>query len=426
MSNQEFETPQEALAHYGVKGMKWGIRRKDKSGGDVSSKSSEKVKKEPLDALKKGTEDFYKTQDPAKLQAEGQKKLEAQANQSFPTKEAAKQIKREAKAEKIEEAASKFDEAARKAETARDAIDPGYNPLKRYERSLLKNEVKLNDQFRDDLLKKADQVRAGKLTDDQKKLIAAGAVVAVAGLALYGNRQYNLRQAGVTRDVKKSLIEENRRKSNDEWNTLFGEDAGFTSTSYISSKSTNFYGGLTSGKAFDRPEFKIPSGTVFQRLSNHPEDSSEYGVAKGAYATFLSNDKKRYGSSIEFGSKKYTVNFTAKGDVRVPDHQTVLSHLKRIKDQDFPNSPEITPKKLGEIYHVMAGGSWSDPTSRKLFDSLKKSGYSAIVDDMDAGALGDLPVVFFGEANVATSTSRTSVDKSRDSVGRLKLTGKYA
>lgn len=32
MSNQEFSTPQDALAHYGVKGMRWGVRKDDYSG----------------------------------------------------------------------------------------------------------------------------------------------------------------------------------------------------------------------------------------------------------------------------------------------------------------------------------------------------------------------------------------------------------
>lgn len=33
MQNQVFATPQEALAHYGVKGMKWGVRKEDEVGG---------------------------------------------------------------------------------------------------------------------------------------------------------------------------------------------------------------------------------------------------------------------------------------------------------------------------------------------------------------------------------------------------------
>lgn len=37
MTNQEFASPQEALAHYGVKGMHWGIRRDGPSSGAVSN-----------------------------------------------------------------------------------------------------------------------------------------------------------------------------------------------------------------------------------------------------------------------------------------------------------------------------------------------------------------------------------------------------
>jgi len=37
MTQENFSTPQEALAHYGVKGMRWGVTTKSDSGGKSSS-----------------------------------------------------------------------------------------------------------------------------------------------------------------------------------------------------------------------------------------------------------------------------------------------------------------------------------------------------------------------------------------------------
>lgn len=44
MSNQYFETPEDALAHFGVKGMKWGVRKDIPEG--VSAKTNREAKKD--------------------------------------------------------------------------------------------------------------------------------------------------------------------------------------------------------------------------------------------------------------------------------------------------------------------------------------------------------------------------------------------
>ena len=36
MSQQQFDSPDEALAHYGVKGMKWGVRKSKPTSSDIS------------------------------------------------------------------------------------------------------------------------------------------------------------------------------------------------------------------------------------------------------------------------------------------------------------------------------------------------------------------------------------------------------
>ena len=43
-ASQQFKTPQEALAHYGVKGMKWGVR-KDDSGAPAPKKERGKIRR---------------------------------------------------------------------------------------------------------------------------------------------------------------------------------------------------------------------------------------------------------------------------------------------------------------------------------------------------------------------------------------------
>lgn len=70
-SNQEFDTPEEALKHHGVKGMKWGVRNDDEPSGNVTAqktelkKIGEKAKKE-LDLDSEDLKDKYGPEGPKK------------------------------------------------------------------------------------------------------------------------------------------------------------------------------------------------------------------------------------------------------------------------------------------------------------------------------------------------------------------------
>lgn len=44
----------------------------------------------------------------------------------------------------------------------------------------------------------------------------------------------------------------------------------------------------------------------------------------------------------------------------------------------------------------MSGKSWTMPRDITLLDALKAKGYGAIIDDMDAGVIGEKPLVVFG------------------------------
>lgn len=412
VGKREDETMRDALAHYGVKGMRWGVRKKDDAavGNDRSGSKPKDVTEEDFSSA---VSKFYATKSAAELKIEGQKKLDAQAaDPGFPSK-------RQAKAVEVQKLADDYGKGADELREAIENTKPGVRGA--FSRNAYKSELKRTEKTQEQLNKKAEQLREGKLTSNQKKaLVGLGAAAAVAGLAYYGNRKVG--------ELRSKNFQENKRETNKQWNDLFGKD--YPSSSMLGSTESPgdfFYSGLTNKKAFLRPEFTIPEGTVFQRLTNHPEDSTQYGKVKGAYATFLKNDKKIYGASGEFGHKKYNVNFKAEGPVRVPRLNTVYSHLKQIQRNEFPNTPEMwSDDRIATLYHQMAGGSWSDSTAIRLFDSLRSHGYSAIVDDMDAGYLGDLPIVFFGKAQAPEVTERSISDIGNDKAGMLKLGRAYA
>lgn len=409
--------PTDAFGHSGVKGMRWGHRKKDETSSGEGSSGEKRPTETSNAALKKASDSFYSKQNHEKLQSEGQKKLEAQANQSFPTK-------RQAKAGKLESRSATLEARSADLKKQKDALAPGFRNA--YKRGDLQGQINYADKERASLDKKSGQLRDGKLTSNQKLALGVGVGVASGIFAAHIARQIQLNKAGLTTDIQKRIGLENHSKSTEQWQQMFGHDPGFkTAVNHNLTSSGQFYAGLTNKKAYDRPEFVISKDTVFQRLSSHEEDSTEYGKMKGAYSTFLHNDKKLYGSSMEFGSKEFTVSFKPKDDVRVPNMSTVLAHLKQVKQQDNPGL-KYSDEQIAATYHQMSGGGWDSKTSLKLFSSLKQFGYSAIVDDMDAGYLGDLPVVFFGDAHPATSTPRTSKDQLTDSIGVLSLTRQHA
>lgn len=251
--------------------------------------------------------------------------------------------------------------------------------------------------------------------------------MAVGGLAVYGNSKYQDAKFGFNKETKKKDLEDNLSATNAEWNSIFGKDhpGKASKLGYAGALGTGgFHTTLSNKSAWDIPEFTIPKHTVFQRMSDHPEDVSSYGNPRGAYATFLHNDKKLYGSSFEFGSSGYTVNFHSKGDTKVASLPTIMSHLAAVKQRDSPHQTH-TEASLAQDYYSLAGSGWKGGDAAKLLTSLKSSGYGAIVDHMDAGFMGDLPVVFFGDAHRGTATPRTAKDQATDHQGLLKVGATY-
>ena len=413
------------LAHYGVKGMKWGVR-KDRDGSSSKSRGSAK-KKESGDGFEKAIDEFYASKSHSELQKEGMAKLKAQANQTFATaKESTKKVvgeSRERKAARIDKSVDKLNREANRLNKQIAATKPG--PLGAYKRATLKGQLSEIEKARDDLKKAGEQVKAGKLTTNEKILIGVGTAAAVGVLAYYGKQKYDQK---AFYKKNKPLIDANRKKTEEQWAQLFGESPrmkradGNHPQSLASTLTGGFYPGLKNKKALDRPEFTIPKETVFQRMSNGQETGEGYD--RGTYSTFLSNDNALYGASQEFGNKKYKVNYQPKTDVKVPSTRTVLKALQQ-------SSKELTGKTMSDketlaLYHNLSGGSWKDAQSVGLINQLKKQGYSALVDDMDAGYLGDLPVVFFGEATNVSVTQRTAKDRQNDEASFMPTIKKYA
>lgn len=132
---QEFETPQAALAHYGVKGMRWGVRKEDDAASD--SRSAKKQEK--------------RTNKVANLTARA-------AKAEVRTAELNKQL---------------------------GELPKGISTV--LKRNDLNKQLNANESYRKSLEKTAKAVEEGRLTPTQKRLIIGGGLAAVAVLGVYGS-----------------------------------------------------------------------------------------------------------------------------------------------------------------------------------------------------------------------------------------------
>jgi hypothetical protein len=377
------------IEHHGIKGMRWGVIRNDVQLGNAGGGSKETTPKKAAAgggssktssaSTKQLIDDFYKNKSPEELKAEGQRKLKAQADDVFPHSAT----------------------GPKKSKKAGDEPEPT-----------------------------ADELKSGGMSKNQKIALAAGATVAVGLLAYYGSQKLNQGDGATpplavpvppAKPTKKQLSENHKAQTatlHAEMSAIFGEHDG----KGLNGGPGPFYAGLMSKKAMDRPEFTLPKSTMFQRMSNHAETGD--GYEKGAYVTFLTNDKNSYSGSGEFGGAKYNLQFQPTHDIKVPSVSTILKTLKEVGG---PNGEKYNDKQAYAAYHSLSGGTWRKSAGgQKLIDGLKAKGYSAIVDDMDAGYLGDLPLVFFGETKQVNVTERNANDRFKDKANTVGPSMRYA
>lgn len=346
MRQQPFASPEEALEHYGTKGMKWGVRKEeDRAGRDGKS---------PMELASQNAQ--------TKMYIAELKKIP----QPTPDKAAA------AFAANQEKFAKKF--------------APSEAPAKGPPGVIEKKEPRLSP-------------------GQKKALIYGGGAVAVIGGMYLANRYLNNKQ--LTNLGVKNL---------QEIDALAGKP--------IDPK--RFYGlvGLSQGKtwmggpgyltesAFARSSFELPAGHTFFRLSTQSEGS--FGAA--TYATHSLDDFNRYVAGFRqekgLNAAFHQVTWKSTESVKVPNLTTVLSSMHSVLEEEaqkpgsFYKGMKVTPEKVMEEYQSVSGGGWSSNVAKGLIARLKEQGYSALVDEMDAGVIGETPLVFFSPENATSKVSK--------------------
>lgn len=257
------------------------------------------------------------------------------------------------------------------------------------------NKAKFDAKFQSDEELEAPKKGHWRPTPKQKVMIAAGATV-TAGILI----AIAAKKVGVNAELKKSFSAGEYQKlvrevdSPDWMHNLAGTKMtrkDFAGLCEHSEGRIWSRAGYLTKDSFLPKETSLPAGHEFFRLS-HQAETEFFG---STYATASKEDLTRY-MSVHGGN--HLVRFKATSEIKIPDLHTRLEAMR--KAMVYRGEKDLTPRKVLDTYDNRTGGGWSDDLSKKFFHVLKDQGYHAIVDDMDAGVIGDMPLVFFNHESL--------------------------
>lgn len=239
------------------------------------------------------------------------------------------------------------------------------------------------------------------LTPTEKKLLIGGVLGAGAIGGLYLAKKY-----GISGEVA-SEFKPGDKLSIADFDRLRAQ-------SLYASWGTN---GYVTKESFARPAFELPVGHTLHRLSAEAETQFGNSFGNGTYATHSLDDFNRY--AVGFGRTEgplldptalHHVSWQLTKPVKVPALTDVLGTVREVLAEEHGlGGHEISDKEVVEAYGKWSGGTWKEGTGYggggKLLEALKKKGYGAIVDEQDAGILGESPLLFFDTSSAGPKSS---------------------
>lgn len=374
--DQEFATPQDALAHYGKKGMRWGIRNEEKPTGrdssakpDISEKRQAKV--EALRAKQDRLRDVGKELDELGIESPEMRRLYGNA---------------------VDQSDRMF---AVMFMASKDKA--------------VQQQIQANEAVQKNIEKRIEELESGKLTTSQKRMIvgglAAAAIVGSIGYMHYKDAQYE--KAGPGELVNKRVF--------------FKRYSG--SSTHLGNKIPGF-------DSLDDHDVHIPKGTVFSRLTAYKDEDMDQRL----YTTFTEADNNRYQGiyaatlKMRTGARQiYTSRMTMGQDVRSPSHRKRVEMYKQMLDErSGPNASEAHLKHNEEKalagYGMFARGLVvKNEVSDHYFDIVRRHGYNALVDDNDSGQLADMPMILLNAKSLVSKRTFEPVTAATQKAARKNL-----
>jgi hypothetical protein len=156
-------SPNDILEHYGVKGMRWGVRKEEETSGRTSAARIEPVSRGPG----------------------GKAQSTPSTSQAAPPPLSERNQNR---VDKFLKRADVMDTTISQLNARNEQLQGTNNPAKRYERSANNQAIRDLQKAKNQALKDAEAVKQGKLTSTQKKVIIGAAAVGVIGAGVLISR----------------------------------------------------------------------------------------------------------------------------------------------------------------------------------------------------------------------------------------------
>ncbi len=148
--------------------------------------------------------------------------------------------------------------------------------------------------------------------------------------------------------------------------------------------------GYTQASSFRQKEYTLPVGHTFRRIATKAETTfgpSTYAVhSKEDFNRYVTAFRKEKGPASIF----HEVTFKSKEEIKIPSMTKRLEVLRKVMGGD-----SVSEKTVLNQYHAISGGKWNGPMEESFIKALVSQGYHAIIDDMDAGVVGESPLVIF-------------------------------
>jgi len=365
------EMRSEFLAHAGVKGMRWGKRKKEVSVEKQKSRDTKAA-------------GFRAKADEAKKQLEDLDSLGIKSS-----------VMRKAYGSKVNSRDAYFFIATGKTKT--NALLDAKKELTRKREIAEENEI---------------AAKEGRLTSGQKKAIIGASVaigVAVTSVILY---KVGSKKVSELKGIYENYEDVASKGPQAIESTYAGGPITYekfmqkVGSSQSASWGTSKHWSRVGVENLSDLDVQIPKGTSFHRISRQAESK----LKDATYATFDKADILRYraGFTNELGGTGlFDVKIEALDAIRSPSEKKRVQAFIELLDEKVDGRPVreffgtgaslkgVSNEELAKrAYTQVVGKDFVHNSLAKAYaDKIRSMGYNAIIDDMDAGVYGEKPMV---------------------------------
>jgi hypothetical protein len=154
-------------------------------------------------------------------------------------------------------------------------------------------------------------------------------------------------------------------------------------------------------ESFAQKEIIYEKGHQFWRISRKKEST----FRDSTYALSNEADFARYVNTFAMAADRdaQLISFKANDTVKIPDLHTTLNAMHSVLVKE--GKTKVKPAEVVTHFTNMSGGGYSSPRSKNFINELVSKGYHGIVDQMDAGVYGEVPLVLFDKTRLGQKSA---------------------